>query len=167
MVEAGTYKIPIQAVTSSTSANLDLEVVITGTFKMEFSTPTGLLSSSVTAGSDKQLKTVVQNTGSAKLKDIKFRSTEPPNWEVNFNPDQIAELEPGKSKEVVVVVKADKNAIPGDYIAKLTAYTPEVSSIATFRISVKTPMLMGWIGIFIIVIALGSVYYLFRKYGRR
>ncbi len=167
MVEAGTYKIPVQAVTSSTSASLELEVVITGNFKMEFSTPTGLLSTSITAGSEKRVKLIVQNTGSAKLKDIKFRSTNPPDWEVTFEPDKIDELEPGKSSEIVAVIKAGKNAIPGDYVTKLTAHTPEVSSTITFRISVKTPMLMGWIGIFIIFIALGSLYYLFRKYGRR
>jgi uncharacterized membrane protein len=32
---------------------------------------------------------------------------------------------------------------------------------------VKTPMLWGWVGVLIIFIALGSVYYLFRKFGRR
>jgi uncharacterized membrane protein len=43
----------------------------------------------------------------------------------------------------------------------------ETSSKATFRVIVKTPMIWGWLGIFIIVGALGLVFYLFRKYGRR
>lgn len=167
LVEAGTYKIPVQAVTNSTSANLDLEVVITGTFKMEFSTPTGLLSTDITAGDEKRIKLLVRNTGSDKLEDIKFRSSSPAHWEVTFNPEKIDELETGKSTEVIAAVKADKKAIPGDYVTKLTAYTPEVNSAVSFRISVKTPMLMGWIGIFIIAFALGTIYYLFRKYGRR
>jgi uncharacterized membrane protein len=167
LVEAGTYKIPVQAVTRSSSANLDLEVVITGTYKMEFTTPTGLISGSITAGEEKQVKLLVKNTGSARLKNIKLRSTAPAHWEIKFDPDQIEELEAGKSTEVFVNIKANKKAIPGDYIAKMTTQTPEVSASFTYRISVKTPMLMGWIGIFIIIIALGSVYYLFRKYGRR
>ena len=33
--ETGTYKIPVRAVTKSTSAELALEVAITGTFQME------------------------------------------------------------------------------------------------------------------------------------
>ena len=167
LVEAGTYKIPIEAVSGSTSAKLDLEVVITGNFKMELSTPTGLLSSSITAGDEKKVKLVVNNTGSAKLKDIKFSSVNPSHWEVTFDPGKVDELDPGRSEEITAIIKADKNAIPGDYVTKLTARTPEVTSAISFRITVKTPMLMGWIGIFIIVIALGSVYYLFRKYGRR
>jgi uncharacterized membrane protein len=45
--------------------------------------------------------------------------------------------------------------------------TPEVSSKISFRISVETPLLWGWVGVLIILAALGSVWYLFRKYGRR
>ena len=37
--EAGTYKIPVRAVTNSTSAELTLEIAITGTFQMEVTTP--------------------------------------------------------------------------------------------------------------------------------
>jgi len=40
-VEAGKYKIPLSANTNSTSANLDLEVVVTGTYGMVLTTPTG------------------------------------------------------------------------------------------------------------------------------
>ena len=49
----------------------------------------------------------------------------------------------------------------------LDATSAETSSKASFRIAVKTPMLYGWFGIMIILMALGTVYYLFRKYGRR
>ena len=48
--EAGTYKIPVRAVTNSTSAELTLEIAITGTFQMEVTTPKGLLSADITAG---------------------------------------------------------------------------------------------------------------------
>ena len=68
---------------------------------------------------------------------------------------------------MLATIQVDKEAITGDYVTNLTAKTPEVSSRASFRISVKTPMLWGWIGIVIILAAAGTVYYLFRKYGRR
>ena len=57
--------------------------------------------------------------------------------------------------------------MPGDYVATMEARTPEVNATAQFRIAVKTPMLWGWVGILVIVVAVGGVYYLFRKYGRR
>ena len=64
-------------------------------------------------------------------------------------------------------IHADKNAIAGDYVTRLEASTPETSAEASFRVTVKTPLLWGWVGILIIMAALGSVYSLFRKYGRR
>lgn len=165
--EAGTYKIPVSASTASTSANLDLEAVITGTFSMELSTPTGLLSSDITAGEEKRIEMVIKNTGTSGLQDIKFESSSPLNWTVSFDPKSIAFLQPGKSEQLTAIIKADKKSIPGDYVTNLEAKTPETTSRVSFRISVETPMLWGWIGVLIILLASGSVYYLFRKYGRR
>jgi uncharacterized membrane protein len=79
----------------------------------------------------------------------------------------VAKLLPGKDVQVFATIKAYKKAITGDYVTSLEAKTPEISSNVSFRIAVKTPMLWGWIGILIIFGALGSLYYLFRKYGRR
>ncbi|NOY36559.1 MAG: hypothetical protein GXO83_03195 [Chlorobi bacterium] len=166
-VEAGTYKIPVLAETNTTSARLNLEIVITGSYRMELSTPTGLLSTHITAGDEKKVMLLLKNTGSAKLKDVKFSYAAPENWEVTFSPGKVEELDPGRSTEVLTTIKADKKAIAGDYVTKITAKAPEIYSQITYRFSVKTPMLMGWLGILIIVIALGSVYYLFQKYGRR
>ncbi len=166
-IQAGTYKIPIEAVTNNTSASLKLDVVITGTYKMELTTPTGLVSTSVTAGHQKRLELIVRNTGSAVLNNVKPGFRAPSNWDVTFDPKEINTIEPGQSAQVFATLKADRKAIAGDYITKISTKTPEVSSNLTFRVSVKTPMLWGWIGVLIIIVALGLVYYLFRKYGRR
>jgi len=166
-VEAGKYKIPITAVTNNTSSKLELEVVITGTYNMELTTQTGLLSANITAGEEKKLELMVKNTGSSPLTDIQLSSSAPSNWSVQFNPKKIYRLEPSSSTQVYATIKADKKAIPGDYVTNMEARTPEVTAKASFRIAVKTPLLWGWIGILIILGAFGSVYYLFRKYGRR
>jgi uncharacterized membrane protein len=166
-IEAGKYQIPVSAVTNMTTATLNLEVVITGTFKIELTTPTGILSTDITAGDEKRVELLVKNTGSALVKGVKLTATKPANWDVIFNPAQIDELEAGKSAQVFATIKADEKAIAGDYVTTMTASIPEVSSSASFRVSVKTPMLWGWVGILIIMGALASVYYLFRKYGRR
>jgi uncharacterized membrane protein len=167
ITEAGKYKIPVSASTYSTSASLDLEVVVTGTFGMGLSTPTGLLSGSITAGKQKQVDLVITNTGSAELKDINLVSMTPISWEASFNPKVIKSIPPGKSATVTALIKADKKAIPGDYVTNIEARTPETTSKISFRMSVETPLLLGWIGIIIIFVVIGTVYYLFSKYGRR
>jgi len=166
-VKAGTYKIPVAALNNNTSSELTLEVVVTGTYEMELTTPTGVLSSHITAGDEKKIKLVVRNTGSSKLENIKMRSSSPKNWEVTFDPKEIKVLEPGKSAEVTAAVKAYNKAIAGDYVLKINASTPETNAKAAFRITVETSMLTGWLGLLIILLAIGAIYYLFRKYGRR
>jgi len=167
MIEAKTYKIPVRAITTTTSASFDLEVAITGSFSMELTTPTGLLSSTITAGDQKRIELIIRNTGTAELNDIKLTSSNPVNWEVTFDPKSVVKLEPGNGTQVFATIKAAKQAIAGDYVTHIDARTPGASARTSFRMSVKTPLLWGWVGILIIVGATGTVYYLFRKYGRR
>ena len=166
-VQAGTYKIPVHATTSSTSADIELEVVVTGSYDIELTTPRGLLSAEITAGDMKRIDLVVRNNGSAELKDVQLTATKPLDWEVTFEPSKIDKLTAGSTTNVTATIKASGKALPGDYVTKMTAKTPEVNTTAEFRISVHTPMIYGWLGILIIVLVLGGVYYLFRKYGRR
>ena len=167
MIAAGTYKIPIQAATGSSTADLVLEAVIKGSYAMDLTTPTGLLSTSIIEGDQKRLELLVRNTGTSDLKNVQFTAANPVNWEVTFDPKKIDLIQPGKSAHVFAIVKAARNAIAGDYVTNIEARTPEVIAKAQFRISVKTSMLWGWLGVLIIAISVGSVYYLFRKYGRR
>jgi uncharacterized membrane protein len=166
-IGTGSYKIPVRAISGSSTADLVVEAVITGSYNMELTTPTGLLSTDLTAGESKQIELKIMNTGSSDLTGISLEASTPVNWTVSFDPKTINKLEPGKSVRVDAVIKADKKAIPGDYLTNIEAKTPEVASKISLRISVKTPMLWGWIGVLVILAALGSVYYLFRKYGRR
>lgn len=165
--KAGTYNIKAMVSTSASTASLDLEVVITGIYGLNLTTPTGLLSTSITAGETKRLDLVVQNTGSIDLTNVKLESGTPINWELSFDPARIDRIAPGESVQVKATLKAYKKAIAGDYVTTMDASTAESTSKISFRVTVKTPMLWGWIGVLIILGALGGIFYLFRKYGRR
>jgi uncharacterized membrane protein len=166
-ITAGSYRIPVSAVTGATEANLELEVVIKGSYGLELTTPTGLMSTGITAGDEKRIELMVRNTGSAELKNIKLSYTAPTNWDVLFDPKQVDNLEAGKTTQVYATIRADKKAIPGDYVTNMEAKAPEASSKASFRVSVRTSTIYGWMGIFIIAGVVGTVYFQFRKYGRR
>lgn len=166
-LKAGTYKMPVNARTNSTAAELELEVVITGSYEMELTTPTGLLSTSITAGNDRKVGLLIKNTGSTELRDVNLSASAPSGWEVVFEPKKIDKIEAGQHTEVFAEVKADKKAIAGDYVTSISAKTPEVTSKVSLRVSVKTPMFWGWVGILVITIAVGGIYYLFQKHGRR
>jgi len=166
-VQAGTYKIPIVAETSATNASLELEAAIIGSYDMELTTPTGLLSTDITAGKERRVELVVRNTGSAELRDVSLSSSTPVNWTVEFEPQTVESIPPGESRNVVATITSSDTALAGDYALGITASAPEASSEAQFRITVKTSVVWGWFGILIIVAVVVGLVYLFRKYGRR
>ena len=166
-IEAGTYTIPVTAQAGSFSAEEKLEVQITGIYQMELTTPTGRLSTDITAGREKMVELQLNNTGSTELIDIKLSQAAPVDWEVRFEPENISSLLPGESATAKAYIKASGKAIAGDYVVSLKAQTPEASDSADFRVTVETSALWGWIGVLIIALVVAGIYYLFRRYGRQ
>ncbi len=166
-IKSGTYKIPILANADNNVARLELETVITGTYDIDLGTPTGLLSTDVTAGDSKKLKVLVKNTGSTPLNNIKLNAQAPSNWTVTFTPKEVPHLDAGKTKEVEATIEVDNKALSGDYETKVKVRSQDASTDKIFRVTVHASVLSGWLGILIILMALSSVYFLIRKYGRR
>lgn len=166
-IEAGTYQIPVQASNNSTSAEVQLEVAITGTYALELSTPNDLLSYDIGAGGERTIQLEVRNTGTADITDVEMSANTPVNWEVSFDPKQVDSIPAGESTTVQATIKSDDKSLPGDYVTTVTATAPEVSDNSQLRITVKSSSLWGWIGVLIILAVIAGVYYLFRTYGRR
>ncbi|SHG21154.1 COG1470 family protein [Ornithinibacillus halophilus] len=164
---ADSYTIPIQASAGATSSEIELEAVITGEYGVNLTTPDGKLSEDITAGRDRKIELVVENTGTVDLTDIQLNSSTPPRWEATFDNDTIPTLEAGQSTTVTATLTAPDDAIAGDYVTTFRVETAEASSEANFRMSVKTSTTWGFVGVAIILIVIGGLYYIFRKYGRR
>lgn len=162
------YEIPITAVSDNNDTlHLALEAVVKGAYDLQLSTPTGRLSDEITEGSDKQIQLVVTNPGTITLKDIAMSAQTPSNWTATFDSSKIASLEPGKSITVTATLKVPDKTIAGDYVTTFTASNSNKKADAAFRMTVRTSALSGWLGILVILIAIGIIYYLIRKYGRR
>jgi len=165
--DPGKYKIPVKAVSTVDTLVLNLEAAVKGSYGLTLTTPTGRLSEEVTSGSHKDIKLVVKNSGTLPLNNIDLSSQLPSNWEASFEPQTITSLAPGKSQELTAKLKIPDKTVAGDYAATFTAANPNGNSPAAFRIIVKTSLLSGWIGILVILLSIGLVYALIRKYGRR
>ncbi len=165
-VKAGKYVIPCSAVSASERLSIELTVNITGTYKLVLTTPSGLLSTDAYAGSESPVTLTVSNKGSADLKDISLSSSAPSNWSVRFS-SALLDLPAGASKEVTAYIKPAANAIAGDYALSITAGEKAASSTADFRVAVKTPTSWGIVGVVIILLLIGLLIWLFRKFGRR
>lgn len=166
-VKKGKYTIPLFAQSPLNQSDLSLEVVITGSYGMQLTTPEGLLSTTATANRNKSIQFLVKNTGSSDLSQINLNASAPSQWEAHFEPSRISSLKAGESQTVTAIIKPAKKAIAGDYQISLDAKNNETSDSVKFRVTVETSLLWGWVGILIIAIAIALVYFLIRKYGRR
>jgi uncharacterized membrane protein len=161
------YKVPVKAISSSDTLSLNLEAVVKGSYSLTLTTPTGRLSDEVTSGSQKELQLTLKNTGTLPLNDLQVTAQLPAGWESTFEPSSIKQLEVGKTIDVKATIKVPDKTLAGDYAANFTATNSNANSQIAFRLLIKTSLLSGWIGILVILLAIGIVYYLVRKYGRR
>ena len=161
------YNIPVTATSAGDRLELNLEAVLRGSYGIELTTPTGRLSDDVTEGSMKEIHLVVRNTATLPLENVELTAQAPSHWDVTFEPSKIDRLDPLKTMDVKAKLKVPDKTIAGDYVTTFTAKNANATANAAFRMTVKTSVLSGWIGMLVILLAIGLVYYLIRKYGRR
>lgn len=166
-VEAGEYTIPISAISAGDSLSTDLKVTITGTYALELSTPSGLLSFDAHANKETDLTLTVTNNSNVDLQNLTLTSSAPSDWTVTFDTPSIDVLEAGATVEIAAHVTPGSSAMTGDYVNSFTVSCSEASDSAEFRVSVKTETIWGIVAILIILALIAGVGAVFRKYGRR
>ncbi len=166
-IEAGKYTIPCTAVSAGETLSTDLTVVITGTYKLELSTPSGRLSLDANANREAAVTLSISNKGNVDIQNVSLTSSAPDGWTVRFEKPSVDVLTAGSTQQITAYIKPGKDAISGDYVTSISAKSPETSSAADFRVTVKTTTLWGIVGIIIILALVGGLAYVFRKYGRR
>lgn len=166
-VEKGDYTIPISAISAEDSLSQDLSVSITGTYNVSLSTPDGRLSLDAYADKETSVTLSVTNNGNVDLNNLNLTSTAPTDWEVSFSESTIDTLEAGATKEVTAYIKPAQDVITGDYVTDITIKNDSASSMAEFRVSVKTPTTWGIVAVAIIVVLVVVLAGIFKKFGRR
>ncbi len=166
-ITEGEYTIPCTAVSATDNLSVDLKVTITGSYDVELTTDDGKLSFDAYSNVKKSVKLVVKNNGNVDLENLTLSSSAPSNWEVTFSEDTIDSIAAGESKEVTAYVTADEDAMTGDYVTTFSVSNDETKDSAEFRVSVKVRTAWGFAAAGIIVVLLGCLYFIFKKYGRR
>ncbi|WP_223154602.1 COG1470 family protein [Aestuariibaculum sediminum] len=161
------YKVSVIAKSLKESLTLNLEAVVSGSYELKISTPSGRLSEKITEGDQEEILLTIKNTGSLNLNDIELNSKTPPKWSAVFKPSKIDRLSPGETKNITAILTVPDKTIAGDYMSTFTAKNANSKDEATFRISVVTSLASGVLGALIILTAIIVVYILIRKFGRR
>jgi uncharacterized membrane protein len=167
-VVAGTYPINLSVVVGEETLTQDLEVVVTGSYTLTLDTPTGVLSARGSAGTLTDQQFDITNTGSAPLTNVVMTATPPTDWKVEFEPATTATLASGDTVRVTAHITPTSDAIAGDYTIDFRAASEESDDdSAEIRYTVEASPLGAVLGAALIVIALGGLYWVFRRYGRR
>lgn len=164
---AGSYPIIVWISSGDKKAEVKLTVVLTGIYKLDAGTPTGILSLEAFTGKPSIMSLFVKNSGSAVNRNITFSSFKPENWKVEFKPEKIDALDPGAMKQVEVTITPAAQALVGDYSVGISAEGEKSNKTVEFRVAVKTSTAWGWIGIIIIVLVIAGLGGLFLWLGRR
>ena len=164
---AGEYPIQVRVVSGEKKAEVKLTVALTGIYRLDAGTPTGILSLEAVAGKPSNFSVFVKNTGSAVNRNVSFSSFKPENWEVTFKPDKFDVIEPGALKQVEVTVKPAAQALVGDYSVGVMVNGEKSDKTVEIRVTVKASTAWGWIGIAIIIFVIAGLSTLFIYLGRR
>jgi uncharacterized membrane protein len=167
LAEAGEYPINVRVGSGDAKAEAKLTVILTGTFKLEAGTPTGLLSLEAQKGKDANLSIYVKNIGSATNHNINFVSIKPENWKVKFEPEKIEAMKPDELKQVEVTITPAEEALVGDYSLGINVDGEKDQKTMEMRVTVKASTAWGWIGIGIILLVILGLGGLFTWLGRR
>jgi uncharacterized repeat protein (TIGR01451 family) len=161
------YEITLEAVSGDLQASVALTAVITATYSLDLTSATELLNTTATVGKENFYSIVVRNTGSGTIENIKFSSSKPTNWAVEFYPEDIDELLPGQYQTIEVNIKPAPKAIAGDYEVILIADAKQTGENLDIRVTVQTPTIWGWVGIVIILVVIAGVTFIFLRFSRR
>jgi uncharacterized membrane protein len=167
---AGTYPLKVTATAGDRTVDADLSIAVTGSYSMELTTPNDRLSATGGAGSATTLQFVVKNTGTAPITQVKVVGTPPSGWEVTVDPaDGVASIEPEQEATLTATITPNRDAVAGDYVVSFKATSTEdtTGADAQIRFTVEASLIWALVGVVLIALILGGLYYVFRTYGRR
>jgi uncharacterized membrane protein len=166
--DATEYPVTIRARAGAFEAATNLKVTLRGVTDLKMGTATGSVNAAVTAGQKTPVPFLVLNSGTASIRNLGFVTPKKPDkWTIDFKPDKIDSLEPGKLQEVSMEITAPPRAIAGDYLISITANSPDLNKSIDFRVTVSTATLWGWIGAAIVAAVVLGLALVFWRLGRR
>jgi uncharacterized membrane protein len=165
--EPGEYKITLEAISGEIKGATELTAVITAMYSMTVVPANELYNTTAKAGKDNFFSIEVGNLGTAAIDNIKFSSTKPKGWNIEFSPDKIESLSAFDSQTLDVNIKPPTETIAGDYQITVRVSGEQASEKIDIRVTVETPTIWGWVGVGIILVVIAGLAYIFVRFSRR
>jgi uncharacterized membrane protein len=165
--EAGSYKNAVLVTVGGEQFPIELNVEVTGSYSLQLSTPTDLLSARGPAGSVTTQVFRITNTGTAPVNNVVLTAQAPTEWTVTFSPETTASIAPDAYVDITASITPSSDAIAGDYNVKFTARGDETNDQADIRFTVEASIIGAIVAAALLLAVLGGLWWVFRRYGRR
>ena len=166
--DPGDYQVTLEASSGEVVGKIDLTARITAKYVLNAVPYSQLYNTTASAGRDNIYSLVITNVGTAPIDNITFSSEKPDGWEITFKPEKLDLLNTLEPNTVDVNVKPPPKTVAGDYMITLHVSGKQATATAMdVRVTVKTPSIWGWVGVFIIVIVVAGLIFTFMRFGRR
>lgn len=164
---AGKYPITVMANSGKESLSAELSVNITGSYSMTLTTASERFNADAYIGQESPVTFILTNTGSSDIGSVNLTASAPTGWVVRFDPVSVESIAAGQSAQVTAYVTPARDAITGDYQTTFTASASGSNVRESFRITVKTASVWGYVAIIIIIALVLVLLLVFKKFGRR
>jgi len=164
---ADTYPITVDVSSGSYQATAQLGIQITGSVQMSFSSSDSRLNTTANAGGTRDFSVIVSNDGTSDLSAITLSGSGPSGWQITFDPPTVDTLAASDTASAVAHISPSADAVAGDYVVTLTAQTTGTTKSIDVRVTVETPPIWGFVGVALILVAVGGMFWIFQRYGRR
>ncbi len=166
-IGAGEYPVAVTVSSEGARASTKVTMEIAGQPTLRLAGRDGVVSARAEAGIQTSIPIVIANEGTAAAQAIELSGTAPTGWTIEFEPKEIARIEPGQRAEAQVLLTPSPKSLAGDYMTTLRASSRGESVSSDFRIAVSTSTYWGIAGAGIIGIALLIMVGAIARFGRR
>jgi len=110
-----------------------------------------------------------RDTGGVNIENVEFDISVPEGWEYSLSPETISTLNAHESEQIMLTVEIPENAQTGDFFIEASASSEKTSTEEPeeARVNISEESGMSVIGVILMVISLGLLIFVYKKFGRR
>lgn len=179
--ELGRYDLRLVAESEDTELSESFQVEIRGAeVEKDISLDVQESYTQTTAGETIEIPLTVRNGGSLSyvrpgmdegpvLENVQFDVSVPDGWNYELNPEGYSQIDSRGAERSVLTVEVPENAQTGDFFIEVSASSDETSTEepVEIRANVREQNQMGIVGVALMVLSLGLLVFVYRKFGRR
>ena len=165
-VEVGEHNFTVLVESSTEQYELDLSLKLRGSYNMSLYYEK--LRYDIKKGDTASMELIVSNSGlGGTITNIKPGVSAPSGWNARLSPKEVASLKPGESETFTIKITPPGDIETSDYKVTVNVKSDQLAQEEIFRIIVKESSNVPLYGALIIIVVVLSLFFVFRKFGRR